>query len=73
MKKKEKNTTEIREELFNRYPQLENCKDDIISAFDELVSCYKRGGKLLVAGNGGSAADSEHIVGELLGQIRIAR
>ena len=66
MKKKEKNTTEIREELFNRYPQLENCKDDIISAFDELVSCYKRGGKLIVAGNGGSAADSEHIVGELL-------
>lgn len=66
MKRKEKNTTQIFQELFIRYPILQNCQNDIMCAFDELLACYKRGGKLFVAGNGGSAADSEHIVGELL-------
>lgn len=52
--------------LLQRYPCLAVCKDDIIKAFDVLKDSYSNGGKLLVTGNGGSAADSEHIVGELM-------
>jgi D-sedoheptulose 7-phosphate isomerase len=36
------------------------------SAFELLAACYRGGGQVLVCGNGGSAADSEHIVGELM-------
>ena len=54
------------EELVARYPALEVCKADIQGAFELLKASYRAGGKLLVAGNGGSAADSEHIVGELM-------
>lgn len=53
-------------ELINRYPILKGCSEDIIKSFDILKECFSNGGKLLVAGNGGSAADSEHIVGELM-------
>lgn len=53
-------------ELLSRYPQLEKCKDDIEKALCILIEVYKNGGKVLVAGNGGSASDSEHIVGELM-------
>ncbi len=66
MKKKEKNSTELMTELFERYPVLMPCKESFIRAYETLRGCYKNGGKLLVAGNGGSAADSEHIVGELM-------
>ena len=52
--------------LFERHPLLGVCKNDIQAAFDILSETYNLGGKLLVAGNGGSAADSEHIVGELM-------
>ena len=52
--------------LFERHPLLGVCKNDIQAAFDILSETYHLGGKLLVAGNGGSAADSEHIVGELM-------
>ena len=52
--------------LINRYPQLNSCIDSIVSAYEILENSYLSGGKLLVAGNGGSAADSEHIVGELM-------
>lgn len=52
--------------LYDRYPQLNSIKTDIEAAADMLIECYKNGGKILVCGNGGSAADSEHIVGELL-------
>ena len=54
------------ETLVQRYPQLESCKDDILKAYQILEEAYSAGRKLLVAGNGGSAADSEHIVGELM-------
>lgn len=66
MKKKEKDTQELRAELFARYPQLHSCEGEIDAAFAELKSCFLGGGKLLLAGNGGSAADSEHIAGELM-------
>lgn len=52
--------------LISRYPDLECCKDSIIRAYFILEESYSAGGKLLIAGNGGSAADSEHIVGELM-------
>lgn len=54
------------ESLVARYPELEACKESIASAYDILEDSYANRGKLLVAGNGGSAADSEHIVGELM-------
>lgn len=66
MKKKEKNVIELREELFTRYEMLRPCAEALDAAFTELSACFHRGGKLLVAGNGGSAADSEHIAGELM-------
>lgn len=56
----------ILSELLIRYPQLSICKEDIISAFDLLSDSYRSTGKLLICGNGGSAADAEHIVGELM-------
>ena len=52
--------------LLARYPALEGCAADIQSAFNGMADTFKNGGKLLVCGNGGSAADSEHIVGELM-------
>ena len=52
--------------LIERYPTLTAAKSDILQAFLLLECCFASGGKVLVAGNGGSAADSEHIVGELM-------
>ena len=57
--------------LIDRYPSLKVCKDDIIDAYLLLEECYKSKGKLLIAGNGGSAADSEHIVGELMKSFKL--
>ena len=54
------------EELFTRYPALEACRSEIIGAADLLDDCYKKGGKILLCGNGGSCADCDHITGELL-------
>lgn len=59
--------------FISRYPQLKEIKIDIISAYCVLEECYKNGRKLLIAGNGGSAADTEHIVGELMKRFRIDR
>ena len=52
--------------LLLRYPMLACCRTDIIAAFEVLTGCYVSQGKMLVCGNGGSAADAEHIVGELM-------
>lgn len=54
------------DELINRYPELKVCRQSIIDAYNILEKCYDDGNKLLIAGNGGSCADSEHIVGELM-------
>ena len=54
------------EELLERYPKLSVCREDIEKASRLIYDTYKNGGKVLVCGNGGSAADSEHIVGELM-------
>ena len=54
------------DELIKRYPILERVREDIEAVYGILERCYENGGKLLIAGNGGSAADAEHIVGELM-------
>ena len=53
-------------DLFERYPQLNICKNDIENALSLMIDTYKKGGKILVCGNGGSSADADHIVGELM-------
>lgn len=59
--------------LVNRYPELSGAKKEISEAYQILENCYAKGGKLLVAGNGGSAADAEHIVGELMKGFKLPR
>lgn len=59
--------------LIERYPSLKSVKDDIIAAYFLMEECYENGGKLLVAGNGGSAADAEHIVSELMKGFKRSR
>jgi D-sedoheptulose 7-phosphate isomerase len=61
------------ESLFLRYPKLEVCKEDIRKAFEILKESFAHDRKLLVCGNGGSAADSEHIVGELMKEFKMKR
>ena len=49
------------------------CRKDIWQAYELLETAYSNGGKLLVCGNGGSASDSEHIVGELMKEFKLKR
>lgn len=53
-------------ELITRYPALSNCSDAIEKAKNILIAAFGSGNKLLICGNGGSCADSDHIVGELM-------
>ena len=57
---------QIIDELFKRYSHLECCRDSIMASFEIMCDCYKHGHLLLICGNGGSAADAEHITGELM-------
>ena len=59
--------------LLERYPALEACKKEIIHTYECLEETYSNGKKLLVCGNGGSASDSEHIVGELMKEFKLRR
>lgn len=68
-----KNVKKEFEELFERYPQLESCRKDILKAYNTLLKAYDNQNKLLIAGNGGSAADSEHIAGELMKRFKVMR
>lgn len=52
--------------LIERFRELEPIKSNIDLAIEAIINCYKNGNKVLIAGNGGSACDSEHIAGELL-------
>ena len=54
------------QQLIERYPQLKSIARDIDAAFAIIAESFAKGKKLLIAGNGGSAADAEHIVGELM-------
>jgi D-sedoheptulose 7-phosphate isomerase len=60
-------------DLISRYPDLAPASESIGAALRSLVACFSSGGKLLVCGNGGSAADSEHIVGELMKSFLLKR
>ena len=55
------------------YAMLQGCSPDMIAAFDAVANCYRNGGKLLLCGNGGSAADADHIVGELMNKFMLRR
>ena len=59
--------------LIARYPALGAVRAELEGAFGALYGCYLNGGKLLICGNGGSAADSEHIVGELMKSFKMKR
>lgn len=59
--------------LIARYPVLQSAEQDIIRAYTVLEECFSRDGKLLIAGNGGSAADAEHIAGELMKRFKKPR
>lgn len=59
--------------LIERFPSLISCKQDLIKAYELLETSYSNGYKLLVCGNGGSASDSEHIVGELMKEFKLKR
>lgn len=59
--------------LIKRYPVLKPIKKTIITAYLLMEECYENGGKVLIAGNGGSAADADHIVGELMKGFKMAR
>lgn len=59
-----KSTQDIIDNLFKRYPVLKHCP--INEAVEEIIICYRNNNKLLICGNGGSASDSQHIVGELM-------
>ena len=59
--------------LIERYPVLKECESEILNAYKILEECYATGHKLLIAGNGGSCADSEHIVGELMKGFKLSR
>ena len=54
------------EVLYTRYPALEACRKDVEAATAAIIETYKNGGKVLLCGNGGSCADCDHIVGELM-------
>lgn len=58
--------SDILNSLIERFPALSECRNDILSAYNLMVDCYDNGGKLLCCGNGGSAADCDHLVGELM-------
>lgn len=63
----------FKEEMIRRHPALAACSDDIDRAYNLMKESYSRDGKLLICGNGGSAADAEHWAGELMkafGKIR---
>ena len=59
--------------LIQRYPALKECEESIIDAYAVLKECFANGHKLLIAGNGGSCADAEHIAGELMKGFKLSR
>lgn len=68
-----KTKEEIFEDLFARLPALVPCRGQIEAAYELLLACAEANGTVMVCGNGGSAADSEHIVGELMKGFLLAR
>ena len=63
----------LMEELYSHFSELRSVDPELQSAVELIIASYKSGGKVLTCGNGGSAADAEHIVGELLKSFEIER
>lgn len=61
------------EDLIKRYPKLQECRQSIWEAYTVFKTSYEQDGKVLIAGNGGSAADSEHMAGELMKKFQRSR
>lgn len=66
-------TAKIIDELITRYPALEVCRQDLFDVTEKIFDGFRRGNKLITCGNGGSAADAMHIVGELMKSFRLPR
>jgi D-sedoheptulose 7-phosphate isomerase len=64
--KMKERTIKIADSFFGRHRELQFMKEDILQACNLVLEAYRKGGKLLICGNGGSCADSDHIVGELM-------
>lgn len=64
---------EVISSLIDRYSDMASCEDAVRAAVGLMTDAFRAGRKLLVCGNGGSAADSEHIVGELMKSFRFKR
>lgn len=73
MKTLEKRLEQHINTLMERYPLLEDIREDMIHAYFILEESYEKGGKLLIAGNGGSAADAGHIAAELMKRFHLPR
>jgi D-sedoheptulose 7-phosphate isomerase len=67
------NTKKILDDLLQRLPELAACGEGLLVAYTAWTDCFAAGGKLMACGNGGSAADSEHIVGELMKGFNLKR
>lgn len=61
------------DKLMVRYPALKSCESKIKNTLELMIKTYEQGGKILICGNGGSAADCEHIVGELMKGFHLKR
>ena len=66
-------TKQILTEALERYPALLACETDILAVYETLYTCFANGHRLYLCGNGGSAADCEHIAGELLKSFKKCR
>ncbi len=66
-------STEIFEKLYTSYPVLEVCRSDIEKAFQLMLKSAENNAFVYICGNGGSAADSEHITGELMKGFNLKR
>ena len=67
------NVEKIYNDLFERYPAFSCAKEDVEAVFEIIKETYINKGKLLICGNGGSASDSTHIVGELMKGFMLSR
>lgn len=73
MQAMKESTEAIMEAFFSQKTELTQCRESIVAAFQMLSGCFRSGGKLLTCGNGGSASDAQHIVGELMKSFTLPR
>lgn len=73
MKTLEKRLEKHMELLITHYPALGDIRTELVRAYLLLEETYENGGKLLIAGNGGSAADAGHMAAELMKRFHLPR